>query len=317
MRIQKNVAIASLTTMRLGGTARHAVSIDSVEDIAAAYDFADSRKLPVYVVGGGSNLIGRDEGFGGVVLCNKLRGIEVVSKGSAVAEDSRRTGGGEMLVRAASGEELDDLVAFAVECGYGGIEALGAIPGTVGGAVMQNAGAYGQELSDVLVSVEVYDVATQEFVEIARDRLELSYRRSIFNTSARGRYFVVAATIRTAVANIRAYKLPDPEVEASSGSFFKNITVREDEIASLEAKFPGIPIYQIGNTWEIASGWLVEQVGLKGKLLHGMRVSDKAALILINESAQSYADLAAARAEITAAVEDKFGFILQQEPEEI
>jgi len=167
--------------------------------------------------------------------------------------------------------------------------------------------------------------------------------------SAKGRYFITAATlplhkceiqgnlygslqahlseqgitdrqpqtICDAVNTIRALKLPDSRTTASSGSFFKNITVDESQVESLRQRYPGIPIYMIGNCWEVASGWLVEQAGLKGQLLNGMRVSEKAALILINESARNYDDLAAAREAIVAAVKEQFGFTLEQEPEEL
>jgi len=338
MELSEHVAISDLTTMRLGGPACYVVDVSAPEDITQAYRFARERNLPTYVIGGGSNIVGCDEGFDGVVLLNKLSGLQIVNKT-----------GDTVVIEAASGELLDDLAAFTAHQGYTGLEATSAIPGTVGGAVMQNAGAYGQELSDVLVAAKAYDTQSGEFVEFKRDQLELSYRRSIFNSSAQGRYFITTAvielrkgeiegelygslqsysdkqgitsrqpmTIRAAVSAIRADKLPDPAVLPSSGSFFKNISIREDEIESLRERFPGISIYLIGSCWEIASGWLVEQAGLKGALLHGMRVSDKAALILINESATSYADLAAARSEITQAVQEKFGFTLQQEPEEL
>ena len=324
--------------MRLGGAARYVACVCTPQDIGEAYQFAREHGLPTYVLGGGSNVVGRDEGFDGVVLLNRLSGLRIV-------EEADNT----VVIEAATGELLDDLAAFASKRGYTGLEAMSAIPGAVGGAVMQNAGAYGQELADVLVAVKAYDTQSGEFVTFERDELELSYRHSIFNSSAQGRYFITAAvvklhrgemegelywslqtyldergisdrrpmTIRAAVSAIRAEKLPDPAEFASSGSFFKNITVREDEIEGLRERFDGIPIYLIGSCWEIASGWLIEQAGLKGKLLHGMRVSDKAALILINESARSYADLAAARAEITQAVQEKFGLTLCQEPEEL
>ena len=338
MRTKQNVHISTLTTMRLGGPAHYLLEIESAECVHDAYRFANEQGLSTYVIGGGSNIIGQDDGFDGVILLNKIAGLDVLTQTSD-----------ELLLCVGSGEELDAVVNYAVDRSWCGIEALAAIPGTVGGAVMQNAGAYGQEISDVLVSVEVYDIARETCITIEVEHLDLSYRRSIFNTSARGRYFIVSATlrlhkreiegelywslqaylnehgitdrhpttVRDAVAAIRAVKLPDPAVQASSGSFFKKITVREEDIESLCEQFPGIPIYLIGGCWEIASGWLIEQCGLKGKLLHGMRVSDKAALILINESAHSYKDLAAARAEIVSAVQERFGFILQQEPEEI
>ena len=121
--------------------------------------------------------------------------------------------------------------------------------------------------------------------------------------------------IRNIVSTIRASKLPDPAIIASSGSFFKNIILDEKEAKEAEAK--GYPVFPSGDKYKISSGWLIEAAGLKGKLFHGMRVSDKAALILINESAKSYDDLAKARTEISDIVYDKFGYRLEQEPVEI
>ena len=342
MNIKENVSISQLTTMRLGGTARYLIEIENEADLKRAYQFVRENNLPSYILGDGSNVIGRDTGFTGAVLLNRLKGIEIISENKD-----------ETTLRVASGEELDALVDFAVAKNWHGVEALAAIPGTVGGAVMQNAGAYGQEMSQVLLGVDAYDIEAEEHVHIPTADLELCYRHSIFNSagpnSAKGKYFIVAAlvrlhtqeiqgelygslqaylteqgindrqakTIRDAVTDIRTQKLPDPKTTASSGSFFKNITVDEADIEPLRKKYPGIPIFLIGNCWEIASGWLIEQAGLKGKLLHGMRVSDKAALILINESAGSYEDLCKARTEIAAAVKEHFGFELEQEPEEI
>jgi UDP-N-acetylmuramate dehydrogenase len=342
MNITENIPISQLTTMRLGGTARYLIEIENDADLKSAYDFAQEKNLPTYILGDGSNVIGRDAGFEGAIMLNHLKGIEVISES-----------GKEITLRVASGEELDALVDYAVAGNWHGVEALAAIPGTVGGAVMQNAGAYGQEMSQVLLGVDAYDIQAGEYVHIAVSDMNLCYRHSIFNSSgpnsAKGRYFIVAAlvrlhrqeiqgelygslqaylteqnikdrhakTIRNAVTDIRAQKLPDSETTASSGSFFKNIIIDETDIEPLRKRYPGIPIFLIGNCWEIASGWLIERAGLKGKLLHGMRVSDKAALILINESAGSYEKLCKARAEIIAAVKEEFGFELEQEPEEI
>jgi len=342
MVIQENIAIAQLTTMRLGGAARYLIQIDNATDLSDAYAFARDKDIPTYILGDGSNVICSDKGFSGAVLLNRLKGIEVLCE-----TPSRIT------LRVATGEQLDDLAAYAVAGNWCGVEALTEIPGTVGGAVMQNAGAYGQEISQVLLGVDAYDIKQGEFVHIPVDDMDLCYRHSIFNSdgpsSARGKYFLTAAhihlhreeiqgelygslqaylseheidgrsakTIRDAVKAIRISKLPDSATMASSGSFFKNITVDESELKDLRMRFPGIPIFLIGNRWEIPSGWLIEQAGLKGKLLHGMRVSEKAALILINESADTYENLSKARTEIAAAVKDKFGFELEQEPEEM
>lgn len=338
MEAQEHVLISQLTTMRLGGPARYVVAVHSFEECLEAFAFASEKGLPRYVLGGGSNVIGRDEGFEGMVLLNKLSGIKVLSQG-----------GSKAVVQVASGEELDAVVAFTAEQGWSGIEALSAIPGTVGGAVMQNAGAYGQEIADVVVSVEAYDTVTQETVVLEQSQLDFSYRHSIFNSSAKGRYFICSVTlglssveiqgelfaslqaylndqnnasrhpgvIRNAVAAIRALKVPDPQKEASSGSFFKNVTLSMEQGILLRNRFPEIPFFQSGEKCKLASGWLIEQCGFKGRLLHGMRVSNASALILINESARSFKDLAAARAEIVTAVRERFGLTLEQEPEEL
>jgi UDP-N-acetylmuramate dehydrogenase len=338
MKITENIPIAELTTMRLGGRARYVIEVGTPDDVPRAFDFARQHNLPIYVIGGGSNIIGRDDGYDGVIILNRIKSIKIVDQ-----SDQQAT------IQAMTGEILDDLVQFAVSHGYSGIEAMTAIPGTVGGAIIQNSGAYGQQLSDTLTAVTAYDIHDSKVVNLDSQALELSYRRSIFNNGGRGRYFLISATvrlrsgqiegqlfqslqeyldqngiaerdpatIRQAVADIRAHKLPNPAVQPSAGSFFKNYLASKSEIEGLRAKFPDMPIHQSGNGWKISSGWLIEQAGLKGQILHGFRISDQAALVLINESAKSYTNLAAARAEIIATVRAKFGLTIQQEPEEI
>jgi UDP-N-acetylmuramate dehydrogenase len=334
--MQENIPISKLTTMRLGGPARYVQEITAPGHVAEAYEFAKNNGFPVYVLGHGSNVIGRDEGFNGLVLVNKLKGIEAVSESND-----------ELVVNAASGEILDDLCEFVSRRGYTGMEAMSAIPGTVGAAPVQNVGAYGQETKDVLENIEVYDSLQERNLKLDAAECALSYRRSIFNTTELGRYFITAVTVRLkkgqllppfytplqtyfdkngiadhsplavrqAVMALRAAKLPDPRYIASSGSFFKNVVV--DARTAERMGWAGARVYIEGGQTTIPSGWLIEQAGLKGKQLHDMRVSDKAALILINESAKNYADLAAARQEIIDAVKAKFGFTLEQEPVEL
>lgn len=339
MIIRENVLISELTTMRLGGAARYVIEINELSDIPEAYQFAKEKNLPVWVMGGGANTIGKDTGFDGVILLNKLRGVEILSQTAD-----------EVVIRAMGGENWDDLVEFACERGYSGIEALSKIPGTVGAAPVQNIGAYGQELSQVIESVEAYDSRKNELVVIGKEDMKMSYRSTIFNTGKdAGRYFIVAVTlvleneptleppfynslqkyldehnivdyspaaIRKAVSAVRGAKLPDPAVEASAGSFFKNIYLNDEQAEDAESR--GIRVWEKpGGKKMINSGYLIEQAGLLGKIFHGFRISDKAALILINESAKSYSDLNAARKEIRKIVFDKYGFKLEQEPVEI
>lgn len=339
MNIRENVPISTLTTMRLGGDARYVIEIENLGDIPEAYKFAAEKKLPTFVLGGGANTIGKDEGFQGVILLNRLKGIEVISETSD-----------EAVVRAMGGEIWDEFVEFTCERGYSGIECLSKIPGTVGAAPVQNIGAYGQDIAQVLESVEVYDRETHELTVLGASELDMNYRSTIFNTGKLvGRYFIVAVTfvleneeylkppfynslqryidehnetdfspmnIRKMVSSIRAEKLPDPAHEASAGSFFKNIFVSDAEAADAAAK--GIKVWdKDGGKKMINSGYLIEGAGLKGTQLHGFKVSDKAALILINESATSYSDLDLARTEIREKVKEKYGFNLEQEPVEI
>ena len=335
MKILENIPIASLTTMRLGGPARFVIEIEKPEDVPEAYNFAREHELPVFVLGGGANTLGHDEGFDGVLIMNKLVGINIDMHGDSAT------------VHAMGGEVWDDLVAKTCEAGLTGIEALSKIPGTVGAAPVQNIGAYGQDISQVLVSVEVFDTADSTFKTLAAADLGFAYRKSILNSSEYGRYFVIAATfelrvgqmarpfykslekyiadnnetdfspaaIRRMVSAIRADKLPDPAFIPSAGSFFKNVYV--DDARADELLAQGFPVYRGHDGNKINAGWLIEQAGLSGKVLHGFRVNEKAALVLINESASSYADLAAARQEIIDTVFEKFGFKLEQEPVEI
>ena len=331
MKIRENVPISELTTMRLGGPAKYLVEIEETADIPKAYHFAAEKNLPVFILGGGANTIGHDEGFDGVIIKSIMTGIEI--------NDSKIT--------AMGGEEWDNVVAFACDRDLTGIEALSKIPGSAGAAPVQNIGAYGQDISDTFVSAEVYDTKDQTFKTLTKTDLGFSYRKSILNTTEKGRYFVISVTftlqkgqmqrpfynsiekyisehnitdfspksIREIVSNIRADKLPDPKEKASAGSFFKNIYLSEDQAKTAEAN--GYPVYHGHDGLKINSGWLIEQAGLKGQLLHGMRINEKAALVLINESASGYSDLAAARTEIIDKVREKFGFTLEQEPVEI
>ncbi len=323
--------------MRLGGLARYVLEVETPQEAQSAYNFAATWGLPTFVLGYGANSLGYDQGFPGAIIINRMRGIQ---------EEETETG---VRLRVMGGEYWDDVVKYACERGLTGIEALSKIPGLAGAAPVQNIGAYGQELSDTLAWVEVFDAVHQNFMTLSKADLQMSYRKSILNTTAKGRYFVIAIGlelrkgempkpyyrgvqeylerhqqtdvspqgIRAAVSAIREEKLPDPQKIASAGSFFKNVYVDDAEAERCDQK--GIPVYRGVNDGvnKVNSAWLIEKAGLAGQLLHGIRVSEKAPLVLINESAQSFNDLAKARDEIVGCVYDKFGFWLEQEPVEI
>ncbi len=339
MDLHQQIPLKNYTTMKLGGPARFMADVHRAEDIPELYKNAATQQLPVAVLGGGSNTIVHDEGFSGLVLRIRIPGIEVV------ADELNTT-----TIKAGAGVAWDNLVKYTVDNRLSGIEAMSAIPGTVGAAPVQNVGAYGQETADTMDSLEAYDTETDQFVTLQASECGFSYRNSIFRSTEAGRYIITSVTftfsknlpappfyaalqtyldehnittytqqiIRNAVMAIRFEKLPDPKEKPNAGSFFKNAIVEEWLLGEIKAEFPDVPSYDMGNKhFKIPTGWLIEQAGLKGQLLSGMRVHDKNALVLINESATSYDDLAEARDTIIRTVRDKFRVSIEQEPLEL
>lgn len=339
MDVHTNIPLKNYTTMRLGGNARFMTDARTPADVQEICQNATKQKLPIFILGGGSNIIARDEGFNGIVIRNRIPGFDIVSDEP-----------GATTIRIGAGENWDETVKKTVDMNLTGIEAMSAIPGTVGAAPVQNVGAYGQEIADSLVSVDAYDIAEDRFVTLQNSDCGFAYRHSIFHGSQAGRYVITAITIklyktapqppfyaavqtyfdehnitiftpqiiRDAVIEIRKNKLPDPKQTPNTGSFFKNAIVEDWQLADLKKTYPDIPTYDMPDgRFKIPTGWLIEQAGFKGQTLHGMRVHDKNALVLINESAKSYADLAAARDEIIGAIRDKFRIAIEQEPLEI
>lgn len=325
--------------MKLGGNARFMTDVRTHDDLAAIYRNSKQQQLPILILGGGSNMIVRDEGFSGIVLRNRFTGFDIIDD-----QPSSTT------IRIGAGEVWDSVVQRTVDLHLSGIEAMSAIPGTAGAAPVQNVGAYGQEIAETLVSLEAYDSETDSFVTLENADCHFSYRHSIFRGNASGRYVITAIVlklfktapqppfygavqsyldergitmftpqvIRDAVIAIRTEKLPDPAVTPNTGSFFKNAIVEDWQLNDLREEYPDIPTYDMPDgRFKVPTGWLIEQCGYKGKSLHGMRVHDKNALVLINESATSYADLAAARDEIMGAVRDQFRITIEQEPLEV
>lgn len=339
MELRTHIPLSQYLTMRLGGPARFMVDVQTIDELRHIITTAKERNLRYYVIGGGSNIIAHDEPFDGVIIRNQIKGI------TTIAETSEH-----VTIKASAGELWDDLVRYAVDRSLTGIEAMSIIPGTCGAAPVQNIGAYGQEVSDTLVSLEALDTETGKIVVLTHDDCKFSYRSSIFRDSMPGRYIIISITlelytappqppfyaglqkyldeygvtdytsqtIRDAVIAIRQAKLPDPRKQPNAGSFFKNALIERWQLDDLLVKHPNAPHYDMGNgTYKIPTGWLIEQCGLKGQLLHGMRVNPANALVLINESAKSYNDLANARQEIITAVRDTFRIQIEQEPLEI
>lgn len=312
---------------------------DSASDVVSLYRNARKENLPIFVLGGGSNVITHDEVFEGIVLLNKIKGFEIISETDETTD-----------VKIGAGEVWDEVVEKAIGLGLQGIEAMSGIPGTAGAAPVQNVGAYGQEIADTLISLEAYDSKTDTIVTISADECDFSYRNSIFRDKEKGRYCILNITlrlnkaepkppyyaslqkyidendirevnlsvIRVAVLNIRSEKLPDPAELPSAGSFFKNALVEKWKLEELQKEYSDIPNYAMSNgRYKIPTGWLIDKAGLRGYRSHGMRVYEKNALVLVNDSATGYDDLATIREEIVQIVFDKFGIKIEQEPLEL
>lgn len=338
MDISENASLSDFSTMGLGGSAAYLAGISSEQELEEALGWARVRNLPVIMIGGGSNIVWSDDGFPGLVLVNRCRGFDI------------RHDDGEADVVVAAGEVWDETVRRSVEAGLTGIEALSLVPGSTGGTPVQNVGAYGQEISDTLVSVRAYDTQAGKFVDITGGDCGFSYRNSRFKTGPdRGRFFITGITLRLkkgnpkepfyasvqkyfdehgiseytpailreAVIAIRRAKLPDPALVRNTGSFFSNPIVDEDKFVDLRDRYPDLPNWTGLQGIKLSAAWLIEQAGFKDyhDEATGMATWPKQALVLVNERAGSTADLLAFKARIVEAVQAKFGIILEQEPE--
>lgn len=340
MKIDQNVSLANYSTMRLGGEAKYLTEVGSRTEIQEAWHWAHDQNLPVIVIGGGSNIVWRDEGFAGLVIVNRIMGYQ------DYAEDAQ-----SHYVTVGAGENWDSVVQRTTEAGLTGIEALSLIPGTAGATPVQNVGAYGQEISQTLMSVEVFDTTTGQLTNVPNEACGFSYRKSSFQTEYRDRFIITGLTLhlmagnpeppfypavqkyfdehppvgavtpvvlREAVIAIRSAKLPDPAVVANNGSFFANPIVTAGELIELRAKFPAMPCWPLENGGaKIPAAWLIEQAGFKD--VHdeatGMATWATQPLVLVNEHAKTTADVLAFRDKIIATVAEKFTITLRQEPE--
>ncbi|MHB1023061.1 MAG: UDP-N-acetylmuramate dehydrogenase [Acidobacteriaceae bacterium] len=344
MQILENIPLAPFTTFRIGGPARWFVEVADEKQLLEAVFFARKMQLPLFVLGGGSNLLVADTGFPGVVVRIALKGIHAQQE-----ED------GAVLFDVAAGEEWDGFVRYAVEQNCAGIECLAGIPGTVGGTPVQNVGAYGQEVSETITRVQALDLETARFVDLSPEQCGFRYRTSIFNSTERERYIVTHVRYRLlpggapriayadlkkyfdehqgtptlrevydAVRSIRHSKgmvLVEGEDDCrSAGSFFRNPVVAEEKrgeiAAALKIALDAVPHYpaEDGHV-KLPAAWLLEKAGFhKGFSLGRAGISSRHTLALINRGDATAADVLALRDCIVAEVEQKFGVRLQPEP---
>ena len=344
MMIREQVPLAPLTTLGVGGPARFFAEASTESDVREAIEQALSLNTPLFVLGGGSNLLVSDRGFDGLVLKIALRGIE------------QAPGDGDSIVfDVAAGEEWDDFVALAVEENCAGVECLSGIPGSVGGTPVQNVGAYGQEVSETIREVMALDRQSLQLKTFTNPECGFGYRTSVFNTTDRDRYIILRVTyslrrggrpavryadlqkafadttteptlseVRAAVREIRRHKamliVPGDDDARSAGSFFKNPIIPQQQFEDLGAKLRSrgliVPSFAAGEGHrKLSAAWLVEQAGFaKGYNRGAAGISSRHTLAIVNRGGATAADIVALKNEIQSRVLSEFGIELQPEP---
>jgi UDP-N-acetylmuramate dehydrogenase len=344
MLIRDHVPLAPLTTLGVGGPARYFAEAPTEADVVEAVEFARSRELPLFVLGGGSNVVIADTGFAGLVL-------KIAINDFAVSTASH----GMVTFVIGAGYEWDELVKKTVEADCAGLECLSGIPGTVGGTPVQNVGAYGQEVSETMQEVRVLDLQSMEVKTLSNADCGFAYRSSIFNTTERGRYIILHVSfalrqggkptvryadlqqffagrsteptlpdVRDAVREIRRRKamliIPGDEDSHSVGSFFKNPIVPHTFFEQLSARLLSaglqLPNYAAADGYrKLPAAWLVEHAGFtKGYVKGHTGISRRHALAIINRGGANAAEIIDLRNEIQAHVMEKFDIALEPEP---
>ena len=341
MRYQQNFNVSNLNSFNLPVTAEYFCAIYSLDELASANAFAKKNNLGVTVLGEGTNII-LPSFVVGLVIKVEIKGINI--------DDSKDLN--QPLVTISAGENWHNCVEFLLKKDIYGVENLSLIPGSVGASVIQNIGAYGVELSDVLSTVEVFDLKTNRVIRLSAESCGLSYRESIFKNEFQDQYVIITITLKlhksqqlnlsysdlanyfcgkrnptpnevsNAVITIRRNKLPDPQFEPNVGSFFKNPIISRGRLNSILSKNrdeKDLPHTQIDNDRvKISAAWLIDKCGLKGLKIGGIEVHQKQPLVLINRSRISdqdvFSNLTQAVMEIKQKVQTKYDISLEIEP---
>lgn len=332
----KNKKFKDLTTFRVGGGIKYYVEISSKNDIPKVVAYAKENKLPIFIVGGGSDILVSDKLFQGIVV--KFIGKKIILKNE----------NGTWLITSEAGAIWDDLVKFAVSKNLGGIECLSGIPGSVGAAPIQNIGAYGQELKETFVDLEAYDIEKEKFVTFDKEMCGFGYRESVFKLFENWQKYIITEitlslikdapplvlydslknyllennikkttlqSVRDAVLAVRKSKFEDPKVVGNAGSFFKNPVIEKEHAKYLMENFPGIICRETADgKYKCFAGWLIENAGWKGKTYKNAAVSPRHALVIINPSNKATSkDILELAEKITEDVYKKFKITLTPE----
>jgi UDP-N-acetylmuramate dehydrogenase len=302
MDIKNNFSLKTYNTFSIDVIAKYFISPQSIEELKLVIENDDFKRLKKLIIGGGSNILFKQD-FEGLVIHPSIKVKSVINKN----EES-------VLIKAGAGENWDEFVEWAVNNSFAGLENLSLIPGTVGACPIQNIGAYGVEVGELIEKVEAIELKTGIFREFSNLECNFGYRNSIFKKELKDQCIITAVyfrlnlkpefkthygsiqdelkkygelnllNIRRAIIDIRQSKLPDPEIIPNAGSFFKNPVVPVKQAEQLKSKFPGIVCYKAEEGFEkIAAGWMIDYLDWKGKTHKGAGVHEKQALVLVNK----------------------------------
>ncbi len=330
LNIKKNEPLSLHTTFKAGGEALFFVEIFSKEELVSAVDYADKNNLEIVPLGGGSNTLFRDGLHNKFVVKVSIGGIEEKDLGDTVE------------IKAGAGVVWDELVSFSTEKGLWGLENLSCIPGFVGGACVQNVGAYGSELKDTLKEVFVFDLEDKTFLNIQKEECNYGYRESLFKNKKR--YLVVEATfllkkisnpqisykdlknyfvekipqtsneIREAIISIRGKKFPDLKKYGTAGSFFKNPVVDMDFYERLLKEFPEMPAHSVDSKMKLSAAWILDKaLNLKGYTEGEIGLWKEQPLVVVNAGSKKAEDIILFVDRVKKIVLDRTGVSLEEE----
>ncbi len=353
IKIEENIKLASYTTFKIGGPARFFCQVTKEEELVEAVRFAEGKRLAIFVLGGGSNILVGDYGFAGLVIKMEIKGI-----------DQR---GLSSLLSVGAGEVWDDFVDYAVKQGFYGIENLSSIPGTVGATPVQNIGAYGCDVSSSILTVHAFDTNTMKFVDFSNDDCKFEYRDSVFKRQ-KGRYIITRVDfrlikngnvnieyedlrvyfdkfqtsdndllkrvdnrmaniqrslmptldqVRQAVIKIRAIKLPDWKKWGTAGSFFKNPIISADKFAELTKKYPDLPGFsEPDGRIKVSLGWILDKIcNVKGLMIGNVGTYEKQALVLVSKPGATAEEIVVFAHDLMKRVKEKTGIDIEGEVE--
>lgn len=331
MHIQHHISLQPYNTFGIDVSAEQVYQLTDKNILPAISKQFSGEK---HIIGGGSNIL-LTKNVSGLTILNQLKGIEVTAESEH-----------HIRLKAASGEVWHELVMHAIHNGWGGIENLALIPGTAGAAPMQNIGAYGVEVKNVIEEVTFWHWEEERYITYNNEQCRFGYRDSVFKQELKGKIFITDVLFRLdkqpvyhtaygaiqqelaamgvtelsikaiaqAVINIRSSKLPNPKEIGNAGSFFKNPAISKAQFEKLQALYPGIPSYPVdGDTVKVPAGWLIEQCGLKGYKTGNTGVHSRQALVLVNYGMATGNEIWELSGKVVHTVLEKFGIELERE----